>query len=535
MLTMRAVKTVLCALYCVLFVSGVCHAQMTQNLILDAKALALGNAVTADTPGIMSIHYNPAGLTKLKGRQFEVGIMNIYMDIDADFIAPEGYEIFGIDGLEKDPVANAHSHVNRLALYIPGFGLHKLPPYIPGAVPHNGFSYNPPGSKITFGNALFIPMAAGFYRDSSDPGRYQPQAAGLERITYLSPSFGYEINDKWSVGAGIHFSYFALSAEQWMRAPNMLLGVAEILQDAFNCESGNEPLAPWVTLCGGNIGPWDDIGAMELELEEKLSPSYTLGVTWTPNDWFSWGASYASDADMNLKGSFLLEYTEDFYGFWQRFNSSVVGAITAAILQLPSGVPTESGNVSARLTYPQHFQTGVSIKVHPKLTFNADLGWTDFKKWDAFRFKFDRQLEFLGAARILSPKNATSDSLNLQQGMVDIWNWGFGLEFHATSRLDLRAGVELRDSVIPDNQFSIMAPFGSAKLYSIGLGYQWSKKAVVDMNISYLQSIHFTPADGSCNLNCDNITNIVYNPYAGLDVKTSLRVVMAGINFRTRF
>ncbi len=511
------------------------YAQLTQNLIPDPKAMALGNAVTADPPGIMSIHFNPAGLTRLKGRQFEAGIINVYMDIDANFNAPEGYNIFGIDGLENDPVANTHSHVNRLALYIPGFGLQKLPPYIPGAVPHNGFSYNPPGSKFTFGNALFIPMAAGFYRKSSDPGRYQPQAAGLERITYLSPSFGYEINDEWSVGAGVHFSYFALSAEQWMRAPNMLLGVAEVLQEAFNCESGDEPLAPWVTLCGGNVGPWDDIGAIELELEQTLSPSYTLGVTWSPTDWFTWGASYASEADMRLKGKFLMEYTEDFYGFWQRFNSSVVGAITAAILSLPSGVPSEKGNLSLDLTYPQHFQTGVSVKVHPKLTVNADLGWTDFRAWDAFHLQFDRQLEFLGAARILSPDNATATSLSLNQGMTDIWNWGFGVEFHATTRLDLRAGIELRDTVIPDDQFSIMAPFGNARMYGVGLGYQWSKDAVIDLSLTYLQSIQFTPADGSCNLNCDNITNIVYNPYAGLDVKTSLRVVTAGINFRTKF
>ncbi|WP_254774164.1 outer membrane protein transport protein [Marinobacter sp. AC-23] len=80
------------------------QAQLAQNLTIHPKALALGNAVTADPPGIMAIHYNPAGLTKLEGRQFEVNLMSIYLDIDADFTAPEGYEIFGIDGLEIDQV-----------------------------------------------------------------------------------------------------------------------------------------------------------------------------------------------------------------------------------------------------------------------------------------------------------------------------------------------------------------------------------------------------------------------------------------------
>ncbi len=41
-------------------------AQLTDNLSLgNPKALALGHAVTADPPGIDSIHYNPAGLAKI--------------------------------------------------------------------------------------------------------------------------------------------------------------------------------------------------------------------------------------------------------------------------------------------------------------------------------------------------------------------------------------------------------------------------------------------------------------------------------------
>ena len=97
--------------------------------------MSLGNAVTADTPGVFAIQYNPAGLTKVKGRQFQFNLLSAYMDIDADFIAPPGYEIFGIDGLEIDPktglqkdwVANSHSHTNTVAVYLPGYGLQKLP------------------------------------------------------------------------------------------------------------------------------------------------------------------------------------------------------------------------------------------------------------------------------------------------------------------------------------------------------------------------------------------------------------------------
>lgn len=523
--------------------SSAAQAQLTQNLLISPKAMALGNAVTADPPGIMAVHFNPAGLTRLDGRQLEFNLSSIYLDIDANFNAPDGYEIFGIDGLEtdprtgkqRDPIANTHSHTNTAALYVPGFGIQRLPSG-PGIVPTAGISIKPPGSKLTFANAFFLPQVAGFYRDTDDSGRYQPQATTIQRTTYLSPSFGYKVNDAWSVGAGIHLSHQAVAADQFMRAPNLLLGVAEVLQDAFDCdEKQEEPLAPFLALCGGNVGPFDDIGALSLDVQESVSPTFNVGVLWEPTDWFSWGADYSSERDMNLKGQFSIDYTDDWSGFWQSVNSSILGAIGSAILSLPSGAPRESGNVSADLTYPQHFQTGVSVKVHRLLTLNADLSWTDWSEWDALKFKFDRNLEFLNAARILSPDNATSNSLQLPLGFEDQWTWGFGAEFHASSRLDLRAGVEFRDSVIPDDQRSIQAPFGDAALYAVGLGYQWDKDTVIDLYASYLQSIESIPADSSCNINCTGITNIIYNPYAGLDVKTSLRIISAGLSFRTKF
>jgi len=43
---------------------------LIENLTVgNAKALALGHAVTADPPGIDSIHFNPAGLARLSGEQ----------------------------------------------------------------------------------------------------------------------------------------------------------------------------------------------------------------------------------------------------------------------------------------------------------------------------------------------------------------------------------------------------------------------------------------------------------------------------------
>ncbi|GAA5557988.1 hypothetical protein Asch01_02737 [Acinetobacter schindleri] len=41
--------------------SGAAFAQLGTNLSVDLRSLSLGNAVTADPPGVNAVHFNPAG------------------------------------------------------------------------------------------------------------------------------------------------------------------------------------------------------------------------------------------------------------------------------------------------------------------------------------------------------------------------------------------------------------------------------------------------------------------------------------------
>ena len=63
-----------------LFSPAISEASFTDSITIgNAKALSLGHAVTADPPDIDSIHFNPAGLTRLKGRQFFLkGIVGVF-------------------------------------------------------------------------------------------------------------------------------------------------------------------------------------------------------------------------------------------------------------------------------------------------------------------------------------------------------------------------------------------------------------------------------------------------------------------------
>jgi Long-chain fatty acid transport protein len=71
------------------------HATVHEQLAVSTKAMSLGNAVTAYPPGIMAIHYNPAGLSLLRDREFSVGIMYpLKIETTGRFTADPDFEGF---------------------------------------------------------------------------------------------------------------------------------------------------------------------------------------------------------------------------------------------------------------------------------------------------------------------------------------------------------------------------------------------------------------------------------------------------------
>src|SRR3954470_14050508 len=95
------------------------HATFTENIGTSPIAMALGNAVTADPPGIESIHFNPAGLARLTG----------YNHVDTLFIASirahtafQAAPDIDIGGFKDDPVSGTQTGPVRQAVALPFIG-----------------------------------------------------------------------------------------------------------------------------------------------------------------------------------------------------------------------------------------------------------------------------------------------------------------------------------------------------------------------------------------------------------------------------
>ena len=536
--------------------SNAAHAQLGQDLSVDLRSLTMGNAVTADPPGISAVHFNPAGLAKIEGLQTDVQGILANFAIERDFAAPAGYNVFGYSddplvcndgpevstGICTDFKGTVSGDVEYASLYVPVLKkIVDLGPGMPVAAPTAAIAYKPPGSKVTYATAMYAPLVAGFGAEDGNPGNFMGQQVALERITYLSPSFGYQVNDHLSVGASIGMSYQAIAMKTDLRFPNELIGVLRMVDEVV-CGpfKGNGDIITDLLLfgiCNANEGmnPFGKVGSMDVALEQSLSPSYNLGVLWEPTDDFALGMVYQSEAKMRLHGKYLINNANAPQQLVAGLNSSATGQILAAILGLPGFIPdTESGLVAMDFKYPQHFKAGIKYKILPDLQMNFDVGWADFAQWNEFKFEFDRQISLLKVAKLLTNK-VTDRSLALPLDFKSTWSWGIGFEYSATDRLKLRIGYEPRSSSIPDNKRNTMVPINNAQLFGLGAGYRFDQDTEIDLSAAFLRSRDDIPANTSSLANQTGVNNLLLNPYAGMNIKTNTKVTLLGINYRTRW
>ncbi len=536
--------------------SSAAFAQLGTNLSVDLRSLALGNAVTADPPGVNAVHFNPAGLTKIQGLQTEQQIIVADFDIQREFTVPAGYNVFGYsddplvcnDGPKdnsnlctdfKGPISG---DVEYVSLYVPILKkMVDLGKGVPMVAPTMGIAYNPPGSKATYATAVYAPLMAGFGAEDGNPGNFMGQQVALERITYLSPSVGYQVNDQLSIGGGIGMSYQAIAMKTDLRFPNELIGMLRMIDEVVCTPfKDNSDIITDILLLGmcnaqEGMNPFGKFGQMQLALEQSLSPSFNLGILWEPTEDFGFGLVYQSAAKMRLKGKYHIDNARAPQELINGLMSSPTGQILAAILGFPNYIPSsESGLVSMDFEYPAHVQAGIKYKIMPDLQINFDVGWSDFKAWDKFKFEFDRQISALKIAKLLSA-DVTDTSLALPLGFQSAWNFGIGMEYSVTDRLKLRAGYEPRGSAIPDNKRNTMVPINNAQLFGLGVGYQFDADTELDLSIGHLRSKDNIPANTCSLANQTGVNNLLLNPYAGLNVKTDTKVTILGLNYRTRW
>jgi len=321
-----------------------------------------------------------------------------------------------------------------------------------------------------------------------------------------------------------------------------LLGIIGKLQDAWCGSSGNPLDSLGFGLCGtdasgqqsGRLRPFNSIGSMRFAATSPADITFNVGALWQPAEAIGFGAVYQSGSKTVLTGTYNFHTEPMLREFVRHMYSSLYGPIVASMFGFPTSIPADQGgNFTMVLPTPAHWQFGVKLKPIEGLQWNIDAGWTDWAKWNQLTFQFDRNVNLLDMARIFG--QADSSKLSIPRGYRSVWSYGTGVQIDLTEGLKLRLGYEPRKSSVPANKIDLIAPMPKLPVKSMGLSYAMKDGMKIESDFSYAKGRFNAPANTDCNLNCTDFFNVIYNPYAGLDVSGTLVLRYFGLKLTQPF
>lgn len=522
-----AIRGVILAVLLATLLPSLSLASFHEQLAIDTRAISLANNVTASPPGLMSIHYNPAGLSLLgDGDYFSQGLTIPVVKKTSKFEADPDFKGFAGWEDQKDPMAGTQGTNTSGRMYIPFLG--KLDFLV---APSIGFSHRDPCSNWTFAIGNYAPFAVGLvHGKENDPARFGGQGVYQQHLIYAAPAVSYRVNKTFSVGASVGLGQTAMGASLDMRAPNDIVAMTRVLGDAT--KDMEIPLVselffrpPWF---GGGINPYDRLASAEIKMRDDFSPSYNLGLMWEPLDWFSFGASYQSAIKVHMAGTYRLNYSDDWQKMVNWFGSTPTLLIISGMLGLPNkAVPQQSGNVSQDMEYPQIVNLGVKVKPFKKLSILSDLHWSNWSVIRQDRIVFDQKIQLLQFVKVLGYSGG-ENVLQVQRNFKDTWNWGVGVEYQLFDWLALRAGYENRKSSTQTALFDLLYALPDLDSYGAGVGIKLKNGMEIDLAAGYLVNTSYKIRNnGSANLNYStDFTKPVYNPYAGLNYEQKTATYM---------
>lgn len=118
-------------------------------------------------------------------------------------------------------------------------------------------------------------------------------------------------------------------------------------------------------VCGGNIGLFQNLVNIDLDMQQLLLFSFNFGVFWEFIDWFVWGVIYQSELWMRFKGKYWVDYGQGWQGFWIGVYKLFGGVIFGQMF-FYGNVDEEYGNVMMNMVYLDVFFIGVKLCLFKK-------------------------------------------------------------------------------------------------------------------------------------------------------------------------
>lgn len=378
-------------------------ALMEQSVSGLGQAFAGAGAAGEDAT---TIWFNPAGMTKLPGRQLAAG--GHYISVGAQF-TNNGSANNALVGGGAINGGNDDGGVN--------------------AVIPNIYYSKQLNNEAWFGLAVNSPFGLSTKYDPTWVGRYHAIESSLMTIN-VQPTFAYKFTDRLSGGIGLNIIYADATITNAIDQSSVCLGI-----------EAASPLVPAGTCAGAGLNvPNGADGFIKLEGSD-IGYGLNIGAQFEPSKSTRIGLSARSEIDLNVKGD------ADFDG------------INATLPAISGNAFTDTGAQSS-VVLPASLSLSVSHDVSRDLTLLADWTYTGWSAFDEFRFTFDNAAQSDGVTTE-DWRDSNRYSIGLNYRSSDSLTYRMGVAYDETPV----PSPERRTARIPDSDRTWLS-FGVSYTYS---------------------------------------------------------------------
>lgn len=410
----------------------------------SVSAQSTAEANGAEAIDAATVFANPAGLSRLDGRQFSGGVTAL--------VPHSTYQDAGSTRFTGTPTGGQAGQDG----------------YAPSAVAAPSLYYSHQiDSRWTAGFGAFVPFGTDLSYDRDWAGRYSLTEIKLESLT-LNPSIAFKLNERHAFGFGVDIDYMKASLAQAVDVPGTIAAAQHSGTGAV--------LARQIAGLGGNPALLASAGDAYAGVKGKdWGLGFNLGYMFTLDQDTRFGIAYRSSIKHELKGGAV----------WD-FSTVTSDAVVNGVLQ--AAARRQNSDARVELRTPETLSLSAFHQFDPRWAGMADVTWSRNARMKNI------DIEFVGTEE--------GDEVIRQQWKNTV-RVSLGASYKLNDQVTLRGGlahdnapvrsVELRHAALPD---------ADRNQLSFGANWKLTPASSIDLAYSYLD---FKDAPGSYTNNCNPV------------------------------
>lgn len=407
---------------------------------VSAQGTAESNG--AEAADASTIFANPAGLSRLEGRQFMGGVTAL--------VPHSTFQDSGSTRFTRTPVGGKASQDD----------------YAPEVVAAPSLYYSQKiDDRWTAGVGVFVPYGTKLDYDWNWSGRYALTNIKLEAVT-INPSVSFKLNEQHAFGFGIDAEYMKARLGQGVDVPGSVI--------AAQASGSGAVLARQIAALGGNPALLATAGDAHGSVEGKdWGYGFNLGYMYSPTESTRFGIAYRSSIKHELKGGAI----------WD-FSGVTSSPVVNGVLQSASHRANSAARVDLRT--PETLSINAFHQFDEKWAGMADVTWSRTSRMENI------DIQFVGT---------TEGDETIRQQWKNTVRVSLGGNYKLNEAVTLRAGIAHDDAPIRSDALRHAAlPDADRMQLSFGANWKLTPNSSLDMAYSYLD---FKDANGNYSNNCN--------------------------------